>query len=338
MKSSNANLLSFVLYVIVLLLGACSFHRVIPTLPDATVSMNIPTQPATIESKPLNTLASTPTLLFFSGKIAFLVGNGNWVRLYVMYANGAGLTDITPPNLLRINNLSWSPDAQYIAFDAITDPQNPIVQVYIIKADGSDLRQITFGQQDSDHPCWSPDGKNIIFTHYTDRGDELDIMNPDGTEIRKLVDGVSDYSYRNDGSISVSIPATRDLTTTFIINSEGLVQDRLPNFPNRIVPQWSPDRKSIVAVDLYRTDCCTACTDIVVMESIGYNETCIKIEGIIPPTVAVAATWSPDGKYILFTANPSGKWKIYLVKPDGTDLIQLVNLEDARAAVWSASP
>jgi Tol biopolymer transport system component len=65
-----------------------------------------------------------------------------------------------------------------IAFDAVTDTNNPIHQIYTIKADGSDLRQITFGQN-SDRPRWSPDGKNIIFTNYTDTGIELDVMKPD---------------------------------------------------------------------------------------------------------------------------------------------------------------
>ncbi len=165
------------------------------------------------------------------------------------------------------------------------------------------------------------------------------IMNFDGTGVRKLVDDVSAYSYRKDGSISVSIPATRDLTVTFIINSEGIVQEQLPNFPERIVPQWSPDNKTVVAGDIYRTGCCTDCTAIVVMKSDDYSSRfCLKIQGIKPPAEAGAATWSPDGKYILFTANPDGKWRIYVVKPDGTDLIQLVNLDDVGPAVWAAGP
>lgn len=343
MKSSNDRLLGFVLCITVLLSGACSSYRIIPTPPSVTASMNTPTRPATTE--PIAP-TPTPTLLPFAGKIAFLGGSGNWHQLYVMNANGTGLREITPPNLPSISSLSWSPGAQYIAFDAIADQKNNIRQVYIIKADGSGLKQLTFGQQSSYNPSWSPDGKNIIFTYdninmhnkFGWNPQELYIMKSDGTEARLLVDDVSSYSYRSDGTISVSIPATRDLMKTFIINSEGVVQDQLPNFPNNLIPEWSPDGKTIVTRDIYRTDCCTDCSGIIVMKSDGSAKVCLKIEGITPPTVASAATWSPDGQYIILSANPGGNWKIYVVKPDGTDLIQLVNLDDVWGAVWSAAP
>jgi len=341
MKFSNASPLGLVLCITVLLSGACSSHRIIPTSPSASAQMNTPAQqPVNVEPKQLNTPTPAPTLLPFTGKIAFLGGRGNWVRLYVMNANGTGLTEITPLNLLWISGVSWSPGAQYIAFEAITDPHKPIHQIYKINADGSDLKQITSGQQSSRDPSWSPDGKNIIFAHENTNiqnkfgwyPEELDIMKSDGTEVRKLVDDVTAYSFRSDGSISVSIPATRDLTKTYIINSEGAVQDQLPNFPNRLIPEWSPDGKTIVSSDIYRT----GCSGIIVMKSDGSDEVCLKIEGITPPTEAGGAKWSPDGKYIIFSANPGGKSSIYLVKPDGTDLIQLVNLEDVGEAVWSA--
>jgi len=332
MKSPNANFLCLVLCMTIFLSGACSSHGVMNPSPPVSASINTP-KPMTAEPVLVNTPIPTPTLLSFTGKIAFLRGHGNRVQLFVMNANGTGLTEITPPNLLWISNPSWSPDAQYIAFDAVTDTEKPIHQIYTIKADGSNLKQITFGQS-SYRPRWSPDGKKIIFINYT----ELGIMKPDGTGIQKLFDGsLFDYSYRSDGSISVSIPATWDLTKTFIINSEGIVQDQLPNFPNRIVPLWSPDNKTVVATDIYRTNCCTDCTEIVVMKSDDYSSrACLKIQGITPPAVAGASAWSPDGKYILISANPDGKEGIYIVKPDGTDLIQLVNLDDVGSAVWAA--
>jgi Tol biopolymer transport system component len=286
------------------------------------------------------------TLLPFTGTIAFLGGSGNHDHIYVMNADGSGVKDITPPNLLSILDLTWSPGAQYIAFDAATNLML-IRQIYKMKADGSDLTQLTFGQQSSYGPSWSPDGNHIIFTHNNENiqdefgypAQQLYIMKSDGTGVQQLIGGnqsISAYSYRNDGFISVSTPVTRDLMNTFIIDSEGVIQTQFPAFTNDMIPAWSPDGKTIVSTTTRPTDC----SGIVVMKFDGSDEVCLRIEGIIwPPTATGSASWSPDGKYIIFSAMLDGKWNLYVSKPDGTDLIQLVNLSvDVGSAVWSAGP
>jgi len=74
---------------------------------------------------------------------------------------------------------SWSPDGDHIAFASDRDGD---WEIYVINADGTDLRQIT----DNDHgdwdPSWSPDGDHIAFTGR--RGGphmEIFVMEDDGT-------------------------------------------------------------------------------------------------------------------------------------------------------------
>ena len=39
--------------------------------------------------------------------------------------------------------------------------------LFVVGADGSDLRQITSGPNEADfHPSWTPDGSRILFTRY----------------------------------------------------------------------------------------------------------------------------------------------------------------------------
>ena len=109
MKFSNTCLLGLVLSITALLSGACSYQRIMPTLPSATASMNAPMQHRdTVEPMLLNTPTPMPTLLPFTGKIAFIVWNDAMLnnRIYVMKANGSEQTYITPANLSAIRDLA----------------------------------------------------------------------------------------------------------------------------------------------------------------------------------------------------------------------------------------
>ena len=86
------------------------------------------------------------------------------------------------------HQLAWSPDGQQIVFGAGSDfrvTQRNDHKLYVINADGSDLRQITNGDTNDMFPAWSPDGQWIAFHHSCD----LSIIRPDGSEGRMLLEG-----------------------------------------------------------------------------------------------------------------------------------------------------
>ncbi|MCD6022854.1 MAG: tolB, partial [Actinomycetia bacterium] len=62
-------------------------------------------------------------------------------------------------------------------------------QIFVIRPDGSDLRQLTFETDASSYwPSWSPDGTRIVFTRYTfgASSQQLYTMWPDGSHVVRV--------------------------------------------------------------------------------------------------------------------------------------------------------
>ncbi len=66
---------------------------------------------------------------------------------------------------------TWSPDGKQIAF---TGFDGGLSDLFVVNADGSDLRRLTNDKEADLEPAWSPDGKTIAFT--TDRGPQTDFQ------------------------------------------------------------------------------------------------------------------------------------------------------------------
>ena len=80
------------------------------------------------------------------------------------------------------------------------------IEIYTVRQNGHDLRQITHLDADAIRPDWSPDGRQIVFE--IDRPDapfcSVALMNPDGSDIVELTPQTNicegDPSFTPDGS------------------------------------------------------------------------------------------------------------------------------------------
>jgi Tol biopolymer transport system component len=61
-------------------------------------------------------------------------------------------------------NPAWSPDGQQLAFTSTRGNPEQLAGAYIIKPDGTGLRQVVPNDRNASHPVWSPDGKRLVLS------------------------------------------------------------------------------------------------------------------------------------------------------------------------------
>jgi hypothetical protein len=75
--------------------------------------------------------------------------------------------------------LRWSPTGEWIAFVAAGD-------VYVVRPDGEQLRNVSAHAALDTEPTWAPDGTRLAFTSERDGNREIYVVNVDGTGLRNL--------------------------------------------------------------------------------------------------------------------------------------------------------
>ncbi len=117
----------------------------------------------------------------------FSYGDGNKWQIYVVNADGSGLTNLTnSPGDEDALASALSPDGSRIAFSSARDGN---YEIYVMNADGSVLTNLTnnpgndgaLGHQGLGYLGWSPDGSRISFFSDRDGNAEIYVMNADGS-------------------------------------------------------------------------------------------------------------------------------------------------------------
>jgi len=121
------------------------------------------------------------TRLVFS---AFLEGGSDYHEIFIVNADGSGLTNLTTRSSASGFEPSWSPDGARLTFVSTRDnsPGTFRLDVFVVDVDGSNVRRLTSLGVHSRGPAWSPDGRQIIFSS----GGALYVMNADGSALVRL--------------------------------------------------------------------------------------------------------------------------------------------------------
>src|SRR5436190_24401421 len=111
------------------------------------------------------------------GRIAFVTSRDGNAEIYVMNADGRGVTRLTD-NPAVDQDPAWSPDGTRLAFASTRDGND---EIYVMNADGSDVTRLTTDPASDRFPAWC--GTRIAFQsdRYAAPSYDIYVMNDDGT-------------------------------------------------------------------------------------------------------------------------------------------------------------
>lgn len=86
------------------------------------------------------------------------------LEIYVMRADGTGLTQVTKQGAASFAPFLHSNNQQVIFSSNIHDPSGRTFALYLVNVDGSGLERITWADSFASFPMFSRDGKRLVFT------------------------------------------------------------------------------------------------------------------------------------------------------------------------------
>ncbi|HEV7683218.1 MAG TPA: S9 family peptidase [Pyrinomonadaceae bacterium] len=123
---------------------------------------------------------------------------------FAAIANGQASRRFTVEDLLKVRRVGdpqISPNGRRVAFtigDVNWDANKVITQIYVMKLDGTDLKQLTNGATSATAPRWSPEGKRIAYVN----GGQIWTMEDDGDrkdKVTKISTGAAAPVWSPDG-------------------------------------------------------------------------------------------------------------------------------------------
>jgi TolB protein len=251
-----------------------------------------------------------------------------------------------PPSVQRLTNIinaypHPSPDGSRIVFQS---NRTGTPQVFVMDADGTQVRQLTDNPLGAETPKWSPDGKLILFASYLgDDNNDLFVMSPDGSNQHQLTaspgyDGHASWSLDGSRIIFNSDRTSPDLGVSwsqrwheiFSMRADGTDVRQHTNLQMICTyPSFSPDQEHIT----YRKVIASAAmswdltlgqrnSEIFVAAADGSEETNLTNSAAFDGW----PVWSPDGTLIAFASNrvgPANVGQIFVIQPDGENLRQV---------------
>lgn len=255
-----------------------------------------------------------------SGRIAF----DNFEDVFVMNVDGSNVVKVAGDPAGPEFDAAWSPDGEWVVYRDSTRGINEDDEIFVVRDDGSEGRNITNDPANDWGPDWSPDGSTIVFN--SDRGGGPlggYLVDPDGSNVRALdVEAWVEYpSFSPDGTQITFMGhdgSNYEIYTADL--ASGAVQQLTDSPGHDGWPAWSPDGATIAFTSV-RDDCAFAPPDeecwrtgedqehhdIWLMDADGLNQRRVS------PEFGQFVAWSPDSGYLLISG-----YALYVVRPDGT--------------------
>ncbi|MCC6163478.1 MAG: PD40 domain-containing protein [Acidobacteria bacterium] len=262
-------------------------------------------------AEPLPALAQ-PYRAVTTGTLAFQSDVSGRPKIYTLDLANGRVTALTRGRDWRDESPRWSPDGRVIAFASNrahygpdAESGTPDFDVYVMRADGSDIRRVTRDPGNDVDPSWMPDGQSLIFSSDREsRGDLYRVWLADGrTERlthnfvgRALMPAVSpDGRQVAFGGQTLRIGQFWSYQVHVLDLASGESRP-LPSSGGACWPSWSPDGRTLFNVQLDSEPSSIQRRDLA--------------SGAVGTAHAHATQWSyyprvsPDGQWLVIATSP----------------------------------
>lgn len=314
-----------------------------------------------------------------NGRIAFMRNDAGVWQVWAANPDLSGAVQITSGDT-NSGFAQWSPDGSRLAFhsertDPAIDDDDPIADVFTMRADGSDVRKVTDSVGYNQTPTWSPDGTLIAFTRFLASAPQeqgVFVIRPDGTGLRRVTRIPAGASFHDaprfspDGTKLVfteirggTVQKNRfegrlvgERSALFVVNLDGSGLQRVSPWGARTGDaDWSPDGGKLVFETVFEH--AGNGPSIMVVNADGSNPKALTRDNGLTGAGSSQAfrfeasgdpVWSPDGTLIMFThvvIDPVNGYTAGLqtIRPDGSGQAYVSPvLGDEHQVDWGTAP
>lgn len=174
-------------------------------------------------------------------------GSTNPHDLFIAPAEGGEVRRLTTLEAKVIEDVTWSPNGERLAFTSDADGDLDIYTTYF---SGGTPRKITFNGVIDRDPAWSPVDEDVILFATERAGPgELEIysMSPIGRDLKRLTNNANDSfapAWSHDGEQVVFVSSRRGNNDLYLMTADGLGQRAIlvrDVEADEFSPAWSPD-------------------------------------------------------------------------------------------------
>ena len=244
--------------------------------------------------------------LAFQSDVASPTNPNGRVKIYTIDLASGRVTTLTREGDWHDEQPRWSPDGQRIAFKSTRGGGS--YNLYVMDADGSNVRRLTQHAGTDHDPTWLPDGQSIVFSSDRDRGTgRLDLYRlwlADGA-IERLTTFFQGYAFMPtvspDGNWVAFVATTFPAVDGWVNQVHVLELATRQTWPFDTTapgcwPNWSPDGQSITHVSLGSEP-----SSIQVINSFGESPEPVPGEA---GRWHYYPDWSPDNRWLAISTSP----------------------------------
>ena len=259
------------------------------------------------------------TLVFQSDARSAANENGR-IKIYTIDLSLGRVTTLSAAGNWSDEQPRWSPDGQRIAFRS---DRSGSFNLYVMDADGRNVRRLTEHAANDHDPVWLPDGQSLVFSSDRDRGKgRLDLYRlwlADGA-VERLTNYFEGYAFMP--TVSPDGNWIAFVATSFPVSDGWANQVHVMELATRQVwpfnataygcwPSWSPDGQSISHVLL--------ATEPSVIQTINsFGEAPEPLAGE-PGRWHYYPDWSPDNRWLAVSTSPEHHqgedWDLAILDP-----------------------